>query len=80
MIPRAALRGALLKPIVNHRAAITDEVSVGALMRSIDDFDGWPTLRAALLLTALTMTAPRRRPRNAAVRNQSRKISVAYSG
>jgi len=56
--PTALLRGALLKPIVNHRAAITDEVQVGALMRSIDEFDGWPTLRAALLLTALTMARP----------------------
>jgi integrase len=56
--PTAALRGALLRPIVNHRAAITDEAKVGALMRSIDEFDGWPTLRAALLLTALTMARP----------------------
>jgi integrase len=56
--PTALLRGALLKPIVNHRAAITDEMQVGGLMRSIDEFDGWPTLRAALLLTALTMARP----------------------
>ncbi len=56
--PTAALRGALLRPIVNHRAAITDEAQVGALLRSIDEFDGWPTLRAALLLTALTMARP----------------------
>jgi integrase len=27
-------------------------------MRSIDDYDGWPTLRAALQLLALTMTRP----------------------
>ena len=56
--PTYALRDALLKPIVTHRAAITDEVRLGALMRSIDEFDGWPTLRAALLLTALTMARP----------------------
>ena len=56
--PTSALRGALLKPIVKHRAAITDEVQLGALMCSIDEYDGWPTLRAALLLTALTMTRP----------------------
>ncbi len=56
--PTAALRGALLRPIVKHRAAIIDETQVGALMRSIDEFDGWPTLRAALLLTALTMARP----------------------
>jgi integrase len=56
--PTSALRGALLKPIVNHRAAITDETQLGALMRSIDEFDGWPTLRAALLLVPLTMARP----------------------
>lgn len=56
--PTYALRGALLKPDVKHRAAITDERKLGALMLSIDEYDGWPTLRAALLLLALTMTRP----------------------
>jgi integrase len=56
--PTAALRGALLRPIVNHRAAITDERDLGALMVSIDEYDGWATLRAALQLLALTMTRP----------------------
>jgi integrase len=56
--PTFALKGALLKPKVQHRAAIIDEVQVGALMRSIDEYDGWPTLRAALQLIALTMTRP----------------------
>lgn len=56
--PTYALRGALAAPIVTHRPAITDETRLGALMASIDEYDGWPTLRAALLLTALTMTRP----------------------
>lgn len=56
--PTYALRGALTAPVVKHRAAITDERKLGALMRSIDDYDGWPTLRAALLLTVLTMCRP----------------------
>lgn len=56
--PTYPLRGALLRPIVQHRPAITDERELGALMRSIDEYDGWPTLRAALLLLALTMTRP----------------------
>lgn len=56
--PTFALRGALLRPEVHHRSAITDERELGALMRSIDEYDGWPTLRAALLLVALTMTRP----------------------
>jgi integrase len=56
--PTQALKGALLKPNVKHRAAITDERELGALMSAIDEYDGWPTLRAALQLLALTMTRP----------------------
>lgn len=56
--PTYALRGALLAPIVHHRAAITEETELGALMRNIDAYDGWPTLKAALLLLPLTMTRP----------------------
>jgi integrase len=56
--PTTALRGAILRPIVKHRAAITDEKQLGALMSSIDEYDGWPTLRAAMQLLALTMTRP----------------------
>src|SRR6185295_12125708 len=29
-----------------------------ALMQSIDEYDGWPTLKACLQLTALTMSRP----------------------
>lgn len=56
--PTQALHRALLAPQVKHRAAITDEEQLGGLMRAIDDYDGWPTLRAALQLLALTMTRP----------------------
>ncbi|MCW5716919.1 MAG: tyrosine-type recombinase/integrase [Bauldia sp.] len=56
--PTIALRGALLRPQVRHRAAITNEQAFGALVASIDAYDGWPTLRAALQLLALTMTRP----------------------
>lgn len=56
--PTYPLRGALLKPNTQHRAAITDERKLGVLMQSIDEYDGWPTLRAALQLLALTMTRP----------------------
>lgn len=56
--PTYALRGALAAPLVTHRAAITDEARLGALMVAIDEYDGWPTIRAALLLTALTMARP----------------------
>jgi integrase len=56
--PTYALKGALLRPQVQHRAAITDEVKLGGLMRCIDEYDGWPTIKAALLFLALTMTRP----------------------
>jgi integrase len=56
--PTYALRGALLPPKVEHRAAIIDEKGFGGLLCAIDEFDGWPTLRAAMLLLALTMTRP----------------------
>jgi integrase len=56
--PTVPLRGALLQPNVEHRPAITDERELGMLMSTIDDYDGWPTLRATLQLLALTMTRP----------------------
>ncbi len=56
--PTFALRGALLKETVTHRAAITDERDFGSLMRCIDDYDGWPPLKASLRFLALTMTRP----------------------
>jgi integrase len=56
--PTFALRRALAPPVVTHRPAITDEMELGALLLSIDGHDGWPTVRAALQLVALTMTRP----------------------
>jgi integrase len=56
--PTYALRGAIAAPIVSHRAAITDEKQLGALMVAIDGYEGWPTLRSALLFLALTMVRP----------------------
>jgi integrase len=56
--PTIATHGALLAPQVKHRAAIVDEKQLGALMCSIDEYDGWPTLRVALQLLPLTMTRP----------------------
>lgn len=56
--PTTALVGALTPPRVKHRAAIIDERQLGGLLRAIDDFDGWPTIKAALLFTALTCARP----------------------
>ena len=56
--PTVALQGALLAPRVNHRAAIVDEKAFGGLLRAIDGYDGWPTLKAALQFIALTFARP----------------------
>lgn len=56
--PTFALRGALLQPVVKHRPAITEEKAFGALMTAIEEYDGWPTIKAALRFLALTMTRP----------------------
>lgn len=56
--PTFPLQRALLTPQVTHRAAITDERELGILLCLIDEYDGWPTIRAALQMLALTMTRP----------------------
>lgn len=56
--PTTALVGAITPPRVTHRAAITDERQLGGLLRAIDQFEGWPTVKAALLFTSLTCARP----------------------
>lgn len=56
--PTVAIHGALLAPKVEHRAAIVNEKRFGALLRAIDEFDGWPSLGAALKFLALTFARP----------------------
>lgn len=56
--PTSPLKDALERPKIVHRAALTDPVALGGLLRAIDEYDGWPTLRAALLFTALTFARP----------------------
>ncbi len=56
--PTYALQGALLRANSKPRAAITDEAKFGALLRAIDAFDGWPTIRLALQFAALTFARP----------------------
>ncbi len=56
--PTFALKGATLPPKVKSFAAIVDEKRLGWLMKSIDEYDGWPTLRSVMLLTALTASRP----------------------
>ncbi len=56
--PTIPLHGALLPPKVEGRAAITDEQELGKLLQAIDEYDGWPTIRAALQLLMLTCVRP----------------------
>jgi len=56
--PTFALRDALERPKVRHLSALTDEAALGGLLRSIDEYEGWPTVRSALLFTSLTFARP----------------------
>jgi integrase len=56
--PTFALRGALAKPKVKHRAAILEPKAFGALLRAIDCFQGQATTVAALKLMALLFPRP----------------------
>lgn len=56
--PTLALQGALTPPKANGRAAITDEKQFGQLLADIADYDGWPTIKAALQFLALTCVRP----------------------
>ena len=56
--PTFALRGALAKPQVKHRAAILEPARFGELLRAIDAFQGQPETVAALKLMALYFQRP----------------------
>ena len=56
--PTGALKGALTAPIVTPRAAITEPVAFGALLRAIEIYTGAPETKAALELLALTFVRP----------------------
>ena len=52
------LRGVLVTPKVTHRAAITEPGDLGALLRAIEGYNGQPTTRLALQLSALLFVRP----------------------
>ncbi|MCA3656250.1 MAG: integrase arm-type DNA-binding domain-containing protein [Methylobacterium sp.] len=56
--PTFALRGALAKPQVKHRAAILEPARFGELLRAIDAFQGQPETVSALKLMALIFQRP----------------------
>jgi integrase len=56
--PTFALRGALTTPVTKHRAAITEPVAFGGLLRAIDGYQGDTATRIALNLLALIFVRP----------------------
>lgn len=56
--PTSLLKDAISAPVVTSHAAITNETQFGALMQSIDEHDGWITVRYALEFIALTACRP----------------------
>ena len=56
--PTYALRGALTTHTPTSFAALTDPKQVGGLVRSLREFEGWPTLRGALLTQMYCFTRP----------------------
>ena len=54
----ADLKGALTPPKKKHFAALTEPRDVGQLMLAIDQFQGTPTVKAALQLSALWFCRP----------------------
>lgn len=56
--PTADLRGALTPVAVKHRAAITDPLKMGELLRAIDSYTGGLVVRSALKLAPLLFVRP----------------------
>ena len=56
--PTGALKGALMSPIVRHRAAIVEPAGFGQLLQAMEDYPGSPEVRAGLQLLALTFVRP----------------------
>jgi len=56
--PTYPLRDALIRPTVKSRAAITDKVALGGLMRAIAGYEGQVTTRIGLELLAIVATRP----------------------
>lgn len=56
--PTRDLKGAVMLPVAEHRAAVTDPVKLGELLRAIDAYQGTPVVRAALALAPLVFLRP----------------------
>jgi integrase len=56
--PTRDLKGAIVLPVAQHRAAVTDPAKLGELLRAIDAYKGTPVVRAALALAPLVFLRP----------------------
>lgn len=56
--PTRDLKGAIVLPVAQHRAAVTDPAKLGELLRAIDAYQGTPIVRAALALAPLVFLRP----------------------
>ena len=56
--PTRDLKGAVVLPVAKHRAAVTDPVKLGELLRAIATYQGTPVVRAALALAPLVFLRP----------------------
>jgi integrase len=56
--PAADLREALAPVVTKHRAAVTDPLKIGELMRAIDGYSGQPSTETALKLAPLLFVRP----------------------
>ncbi|MEL7229756.1 MAG: integrase arm-type DNA-binding domain-containing protein, partial [Pseudomonadota bacterium] len=56
--PTFGLRGALITPVVNHRAAFVDREGFSGLLKAVWNYDGSPETRAGLKLMAYLYPRP----------------------
>ena len=56
--PAQPLLGALIAPVANHHAAITDPVELGGLLRAIEGYSGQPITKLAMQFTAHVFQRP----------------------
>ena len=56
--PTRDLKGAIVLPVVSHRAAVTEPKKLGELLRAIAGYQGTPVVRAALALAPLVFLRP----------------------
>lgn len=56
--PTRDLKGAVQLPLPEHRAAVTDPVKLGELLRAIASYHGTPVVRAALALAPMVFLRP----------------------